>query len=192
MSAEGVLRFVAVVELHFPRPKFNDDERMEAAWLASMQRSLGGYDDDVLSEAAQRILRDRSPKKDGRFFPVPSECEDACKEALKLKRARETPLLASPQNVPYEARANLAADIMKSPLGVRAHKEGWDVPMFHFCVDHMRAPSGKEIDECKRHSDEFAAERDRCIKGERKDGKTWASIADGIVRKAREAMEKSA
>ncbi len=53
MSAEAVLRFVAVVELHFPRPKFNDDEQMEAAWLASMTRTLGNYPDDVLSEAAQ-------------------------------------------------------------------------------------------------------------------------------------------
>ncbi len=191
MSAEAVLRFVAVVELHFPRPKFNDDEQMEAAWLASMTRTLGNYPDDVLSEAAQRILRDRNPKKDGRFFPVPSECEDACKAALRLKRAQETPLLGFGPEMSYSERCNLARDLMKAPLGDKAKKEGWSQALWDFCVQHRKLPSGHEIDACKAADAKFMAEREACLRGEREHGKSWAAVAEGMVRKARELMESS-
>lgn len=193
MSAEGVLKFIAVVELHFPRPKFNEDETMEGAWVASMTRTLGGYADDVLNEAAQRILRDRSPKRDGRFFPAPSECSEVCVSVAKTLQAQKTPLLAyAKQDLPYSARCDLARDLMQSPLGKRARKEGWAESMFYFCVWNGKAPSGHEIDECKSKANEFANVRERCARGEYELGGAWARYAEGMVRKARELMEKPA
>jgi len=191
MTERAVHQFIATVSLHFPRPKFNGDEVMEGGWMASMNRILGKYPDDVLASAADRIVFDRSTK-DGRFFPLPSEITAICNEIMESKRALETPLLKAPENVPYTARASLAADLMKSPMGKLATKEGWDLSMFHFCVDNMRAPNGEEIEECKRKAAEFKAEYERCLKGERGNGRLWANIAEGMVRKAREAMGRPA
>lgn len=194
MSDVAVARFISTVALHFPRPKFAEDTVMEAAWVASMNRVLGGYSDEVLAEAAHRILRDRVPKKDGRFFPAPAECSDVCSDVARALRAKETPLLANPAaQMPYAARCELACDLMKTPLGIQARKEGWDTAMFYFCVANAKAPMlAKDIEECKRSSRAFKDEVERCKRGERELGGAWARYAESMVRKARELMEKPA
>jgi len=192
MSADAVHGFIAVVALHFPRPKFSEDEMMEGAWMASMTRVLSPYPDDVLAAAAQHIIDERNPKKDGRFFPVPSECREACDAAVDRLRAAETPLLAAPPEVPYWARVDLARDLMQSPMGQLAKRENWDTRMYHFCVENMRVPGGKEIDECKRDARKFAAIYEECLRGEHPFGRPLARLAESMVRKAREMMGTSA
>jgi len=189
MSANGVKNFIAAVDLLFPAPQYGGDKARQAGWVALYTSELGGYPDDVLASVGKKIIRERK-REDGAFFPEVSVIREMCEE--KMESLRALPLLPSPDKVSYTARANLAADLMKSPLGKQATKDGWELSMFHFCVDHMRAPSGKEIEDCKRKSDEFKAEYEKCLNGERGNGRLWANIAEGIVRKAREAMEKSA
>jgi len=190
MSADGVLAFIATVELHYPRSKFNSDETMEGAWVASMVRTLGGWDDSVLAGAAALIIEERDPKKDGRFFPVPKECTDACKAVARKLSLAETPLLAHQPEVSYESRVSLARDLMKSPMGQLAKRENWDMRMYHFCVENMRVPGGEEIDECKRDARKFAAIYEECLKGKHPLGGPLARLGEGMVRKARELMER--
>lgn len=188
MSAEGVMKFIAAVELHYPRPKFSGDESMEGAWVASMVRTLGGYPDKILSAAAERILTERDPKKDGRFFPVPKECTDVCEEAARRLALTETPLLTAPE-MSYEAKVRLARDLMQAPMSQTAVREGWGPTLFHFIVRNGRVPGGREVDECRQEAKQFAAEYQRCLKGNHPFGRPLARLAESMTKKARELME---
>jgi hypothetical protein len=187
-SNAAVLKFIAVVELHFPRPKFNGDEQMESAWLKSMNMVLGGYSDEVIASAAERILMTRNPKRDGRFFPSPQECTEACDKAAAYRQKAETPLLTKPPELTYEERTALARDLMKAPIGRQAVRDGWGEAMFHFIVEHRRAPAGQEVDECRRSARQFKADYERLLRGDHPFANTWAKYAEGMVQKARELM----
>jgi hypothetical protein len=153
MSERAIQNFIATIALHFPRPKFNDDDTMETAWLASMNRVLSRYSDDVLADAAVRMLAKRNPKKDGRFFPVPSECQEICQEAEEVKRLAQAPLqLSTAQRDPSQFagwRSQLADDLVKSEMGRQAKREGWHGALHDFIRSQGRLPSGEEISRCK-------------------------------------------
>ena len=145
MSERGVAQFISIVGLHFPRPKFSDDEVMEGAWMASMTRALSGYDDDVLGEAAQKMLSTRVPKKDGKFFPVPAECSAVCDDILYWRQKVQTPLLAPPNPDTWsDERLSLAFDLCKGELGRRAAREGWIGSLFEYCRKNMEIPRTSE------------------------------------------------
>ncbi len=186
-SPKAIKQFIAVVELHFPRPKFGGDETQEGAWMASMTRVLRPFDDDELADAAVRLLSSYR----GQFFPKPADCTDACDKAREVKRLAHPPLLIGKQEMPYEARAKLARDIMQAPLGKQAKREGWDTTMFHFIIDNQRAPEGREIDDCKRKSREFKATYEALLKpGSHPDAKPFTVWAENMMRKVRKDMEK--
>jgi hypothetical protein len=187
-SPKAIKTFIAVVELHFPRPKFGGDEVREGAWIASMTRVLSPFDDDVLEDAAVRILSTYG----GQFFPKPVECTAACQKSLEVKRLSEPQLLIGKAEMPYEARTKLARDLMQSPLGQKAKREGWDVSMFQFIVDNQRAPEGQQIESCKASAREFAAAKDKLSKGDHPLAGPWARYAENMVRKARELMGEKA
>ena len=149
MSERGVAQFISVVGLHFPRPKFNDDEILESAWVASMTRTLSGFSDEVLAQAAQKILTTRHPKRDGAFFPKPAECSDICVEIQRWSKASETPLLAKPNpNDWSDERLSMAFDLLKGEMGRRAAREGWVSALYHFCRKNVRLPNADEIGGC--------------------------------------------
>lgn len=187
-SPKAIKQFIAVVELYFPRPKFDGDETQEAAWMAIMARVLSPFDDDVVADGAVRLVS----TYEGRFFPKPAECTKACQKAHEVKRLSQPQLLIGKQEISYPDRTKLAREIMQAPLGEKAKREGWDTVMFHFIVDNQRAPQGQEIDECKRKSQEFKAKHEECLKGSGKMSKAWADYAEGMVRKARELMGEKA
>jgi hypothetical protein len=166
MSADGVKKFIAAVDLIYPAPQY----------------------DGVLAASSAYILRKRDPKKDGRFFPTLNECIKITHEVAEEIQREKAPLLIGKQEVPYERRVALARDLMQSPMGQKANKEGWGTVMFNFCVEHMRAPQGQEIEDCKRSAREFEATRERCANGADKISKSWADYADKMVAKARERM----
>jgi hypothetical protein len=188
-SPKAIKQFIAVVELHFPRPKFGGDETQEAAWMASLARVLSPFEDDELADAAVRLLS----TYEGRYFPKPVECTKACQKAREVKRLSQPQLLIGKQELPYEGRAKLARDIMQAPLGQQAQREGWDTTMFHFIIDNQRAPQGQEIDTCKAKSREFKNTYEQLLKpGSHPDAGPLAVLAEGIVRKAREDMGNAA
>lgn len=192
MSAEGVKKFIAAVDLIYPAPQYDGDKMRQGAWLSLMVQTLGGCSDEVLAAASAHILRKRDPKKDGRFFPTLNECIKITHEVAEELQREKAPLLIGKQEVPYERRVALARDLMQSPLGQKANKEGWGTVMFNYCVENMRAPEGSAIDDCKRSAREFDAVRERCAKGEGRMSKAWADYAEGMVRKIRERMGEKA
>lgn len=192
--SQDVAKFIAMVGLHFPAPKVND-EQAHAAWCASMVRLLDKYPAGVLADAADKIIRERDPKKDGRFFPAPSECIAACEEAAQLRRAKETPLLEAPKEpdaFSYGERVELARDFMKTTVAKRAITEGWGQSLFHFVVRNRRLPNDAEIVRCKREAQQFAAEYERLLRGEHPFGRPLARLAESMVRKAKELMGNAA
>ena len=151
MSASG--KFISIVALHFPPPRRSSDPEY-AAWLASMTLTLRRFSDDVLAEAAQEIITTRT-LKEGRFFPLPSECTAICNRIAARKHAEQTPMLSTGKRDPSPWagwRAALADDLMQSASGTQAAKEGWGLAFHTFCHEHGRAPTEpREIARCKEH-----------------------------------------
>jgi hypothetical protein len=133
-----------------------------------MVRTLRDYDAGVLAEAAQTIIATRTPK-DGRFFPLPSECIELCN---RIRAGRDLKLLPAPTVKPgYESefsedRHALALDLCKSSIGRRAAADGWLGTLHAFCRRHMRPPTGAEVEACRSEAAVFAEALDACERGE--------------------------
>lgn len=192
MSADGVKKFIAAVDLIYPAPQYDGDKVRQGAWLSLMVQTLGGCSDEVLAATSAYFLRHRDPKKDGRFFPTLKECVDATHEVAERINREKAPLLIGKAQVSYETRTKIARDLMQAPLGQKAKKEGWDATLFHFVVDNQRMPQGQELEDCKRRDREFKAKHAECLRGTGKISKAWADYAEGMVRKARELMGEKA
>lgn len=195
MSANGVKNFIAAVDLVFPAPQYGGDKNRQAGWYALHTSELGHYPDDVLAAVGKRIVRETMPE-DGhsRFFPSIARIRELCEQTMESKRALEMPLLAGAKGPPEYGpeRVALARDLMKTPLGKQAAKDGWAPAMLDFCMKNMKAPSGAEIEACKAKDREFRNEHERCLKGEREFGGAWAKYAESMVRKAKELMGDAA
>lgn len=195
MSADGVKKFIAAVDLIYPAPQYDGDKVRQGAWLSLMVQTLGGCSDEVLAASSAHILRKRDAKKDGRFFPTLNECIKITQEVAEdIERLKVALLEHKKPDVPYDRRCVLARDIMQSPLGQQAKRECWDTTMFQFCVEHMRAPQGREIDTLKRTANAFKAEYERLLKAgcEHPFSNPLTKLADGIVRSARRNMGDAA
>lgn len=154
--SRAVMQFIAVVSLHFPPPIKSGDETMEEAWTASMVRNMRGYAPDVLAAAAQEIIDTRTPK-DGRFFPLPSECKAVCDRLARVKAPAAPLLTAEHKGDDFaEWRIKLADDLVQTELGRQAAREGWVMPLHLFCRQHARLPKDGEIATLRRQGKEFA------------------------------------
>lgn len=71
---QAIEQFILLIEVHFPRPRFGGDERREALWMRSIHQILSEFEPDLITKAAEHILRNRDPEKNGgTMFPKPSE-----------------------------------------------------------------------------------------------------------------------
>lgn len=148
--SHGITKFIAMVGLHFPRPKFSGDESMEAAWISSMTIKLDPYSDAILLQAAEFIITTRIPKKDGAFFPSPAECIAICERFVALEKKPQQLLLSAPSADEWSRdRVDLAFDLCKTPIGLQAARDGWVLGLHDFCRKHMRIPKTEiEIQKC--------------------------------------------
>lgn len=161
--SDPVGKFIAVVELHFPKPRFEDDD-VEKAWMGSMMKFLSPYSSAVLSDSAEYILQNRKPKTDGKFFPAPSEIIEVCKMFDGLERAKsKTPLLSHGRKDKSEWagwRVELANDLIKTAPEA-AKKQGWIGALWSFCRKFGRMPEGSrevaKIQDEARNFDEALA-----------------------------------
>jgi hypothetical protein len=192
MSANGVKKFIAAIDLVYPAPQYDGDKTRQAAWVALYVNTLGKTDDDVLTETAATILRTRNPKKDGRFFPTPQECLEACQEVAEEMARRRTPLLEKPKELSY--KTNMARMLIQAPLGQQAKREGWDTTLFHFVVDNQRLPQGGEIEACKAKSRAFKATYEELVgkPDSHPNAGPLARWAENMMRKVRERMGEKA
>lgn len=150
---ENVTKFIVTVGAFFPRPKFGENEEALTHWMALMVSMLGGYSDEILTEAAATIIRTRDPaEKGGSMFPKPKECIEACDNAKARKELAQAPLLETAAKIkerqekdPHAAwrkdRVALAVDLCRTPLGQRAGREGWILQLYDFCRNYARVPN---------------------------------------------------
>lgn len=169
MSAVDVGKLISVVGLHFPRPRFRDDAE-EAAWTASIVRCLSSFSPEVLAKATELIVRDRDPKRDGKYFPVPAELIKACRDAQGvLERASDPPLLSEGRKDQSQYagwRVDLANDLVKTEMGREAAKSGWIGSLWDFCRRMARLPDRHEIRNVRSDAEAFDEALDACERGE--------------------------
>lgn len=149
-SRKAIVAFADTVLQHFP--PFRWDEEKEAAWAETMVKELSGFSAEVINRAAREMVRTRKKEK----TPLVSECIDACSEAkrwLEIERSKEVlPVDASgPTFAPSldwtADRLRLASELMDSPLGKQAAREGWVGILWSFARKNARMPeAGRNIE----------------------------------------------
>lgn len=150
-SKKTVIAFADTVLQHFP--PFRWDEEKEAAWAATMVQELSGFADDVVQRAGREIVRTRKKPQ----TPLVAECVDACVSAKRwLDADRNSGRLPvdgaslGPGNLDWTAdRLKLASELMNTPMGKQAAKEGWVGALWSFARKSARLPQpGAEINGC--------------------------------------------
>lgn len=167
-SKKTVIAFADTVLQHFP--PFRWDDGKEAAWAETMVRELSGFPDEVVERAGREIVRTRKKPQ----TPMVSECIDACLEAKRwIEAKRQSESLAvthdggvSPQNRDWTAeRLKLATELMFTPLGKQAAKEGWIGALWSFARKNSRLPQqGREVEDCKQHARWFDESYAICVR----------------------------
>jgi hypothetical protein len=166
MSKKVVIAFADRVLQHFPPFRWDDDK--EAAWAETMVRELSGFPDDVVERAGREMVRTRKKPQ----TPLVSECIDACLDAkrwIEAQRQSETLSVEHDSGVNRDwttERLKLANDLMVTPLGKQAAKEGWVGALWSFARKNSRLPQqGKEIEGCKQAAKDFDAAYALCVRG---------------------------
>lgn len=191
MNDRGLIKFIGMIEKFFPAPKFGGDQKEEELWLKMMRDMLSAYDEQTLVQAAQSIVRHRDPKRDGTFFPKPSECIAACEAVVKLQRGAMLQIEPPKADEWSDDRITLAFDLANGPLGRRAAREGWVNALLRFCRKNMRLPKDGEISSCIAENAEFQEALQRCRDGEC--GSLSASLAtlgESIAARAEENAKR--
>lgn len=190
MISRHVAEFIAVIESHFPK-RPSDDERMDKAWLVSMNGFLRGYSSEILAQAAKDILRTRDRSRNGgTWFPTPKECIDACDAA---KAHLEPPKMLSTgqkDSSPWATwRIDLADELIRTTeLGRQASGEGWILALHDFIRVNARMPKDAEINICrssaKSHIELVEACRSGLAGGEF--GPALARLGETMMQKGRD------
>ena len=191
-----VLKFIEIVDKFFPAPRFKGSDTDEAIWVRTLSRLLGGYDEGVLMEAAEEIVRTRDPAKDGTMFPKPAEITRACEAVAEARRLREVPLLETETAIRRREREMLAwskdrlalaEDLCRGELGRRAVREGWIGALFSFCRVNGRLPTTRaEIDEVIGNHRNFVAALDHLEQMDGAIAKSLLALGNSVLARGRE------
>ncbi len=166
-NKEAVVSFADTVLQHFP--PFRWDEHQERAWAGTLVRELAGFAPDVVLRGAQEMVRTRKKPQ----TPMVSECIDVCVSAKRWAEAHANkgrlPIDgagAIPGHLDWTAdRLKLASDLMNTPIGKQAAKEGWVGALWSFARKNARLPQqGKEVEECNRNAKGFDGAYSTCVR----------------------------
>jgi hypothetical protein len=164
---KAVADFIEALLVHYPVR--HDTEEREDAWVKSMIAALRDFDGDLLKEVANDIIRTRKYRN----FPLLSEILDKCDDVQARRQARMREATMPQLRMPTEAsdeysreRQKFAHDMKRSELGKQAAREGWILGYWDFCRENLRAPAGREIDQCKRESEGIEEIYSRAMRGE--------------------------
>lgn len=177
--------FIALVGIHFPPPA--RDEKA-ALWELSMDRTLRRMPPDVLVKAAEIIIETRKPQKEGKWFPTPSECIEACNKARRALESPSAPLLSHGERdqSPWASwRIDRADELLKTTaMGRQAAAEGWTLGLHDFIRANMRLPSDGEAFKIKSTSMENRDLVQMCERGEA------GSVSGPLARLGRSMLER--
>ncbi len=153
-SEEAIVEFADTILQHFP--PFRWEEHQEKAWAGRLVKELAGFSAEVVRRASDEIVRTRRKPQ----TPGIAECIDACVSAKRWMDANR-----NKGKLPIEGgddplgrveldwtaeRLKLASDLMNTPLGKAAAKEGWIGALWSFARKNQRLPQPNEIDGCKK------------------------------------------
>lgn len=168
MISPHVAKFLAAVGEFFP-PSSRDPEAAER-WAIALDRALCHVEPRTLARAAELIVTTRDPKKDGRFFPLPSECIEACKRAGNEIKAAETPLIAHGHRdqSPWAGwRIDRADELIRTTaMGREAAAGGWTLALHDFIRANQRLPNDLEVGRVRASASETKELVEMCERGE--------------------------
>ena len=164
MSKTAAANFIDSVLLHWPPYRW--DEEQEGSWTKSMIVELRGFGPPVLDKAITTMVRSRKDRR----TPSIAECVQACVEAkrwIDIESGKQDLPIAQqkPTGEFTDDRVRLANDLVMSPLGKQAAKEGWIGALHAFCRRKLRMPLGAEIAACKQEAKDFDRLYAECVKG---------------------------
>lgn len=157
-NKQAIAEFADTMLQHFP-PFRQWEEYQEQAWANSLLTELSGFTSEEIKHAQREMVRSRKPNMPKP--PMVSECIASCSEARRFlestRNEGKLPAMASPAaSFGWSSeRVGLAYDLMKTPLGKEACREGWQLAMWEFCREHQRHPARNEIEQCRRTTREF-------------------------------------
>lgn len=165
-----IKKFVMTVAVHFPVPARDDEAEV---WMASMTHMLRQADSDVLAAAALHILDTRKPKVDGKWFPTPAECREACvaaKAKLEMAKRTDAPMISHGERdqSPWAGwRIDRADELIRTTaMGRQAAAEGWTLALHDFIRANQRLPNDHELGRVRASSAETREAVERCERGE--------------------------
>lgn len=186
--SQAITKFLEAVLLHYPPYRW--DEEQEKSWSKTMIVELRGFGPAVLDKAITNMIRTRKDRR----TPLVAECVQACVEAK-----RWIDIESGKQDLPLEKqktvgeysddRVRLANDLVMSPLGKQAAKEGWIGVLHGFCRRNLRMPMGQEIADCKREAQEFDKIYAVSVKGGWPQAREFEKLGAKMLRKRQELTD---
>lgn len=190
MSSKDALEFLDRILKNFPPYNWTEDRQKE--WVTSVVREVGRMPRDVLMRAADEIVRTRKAVR----TPVVAELVEACKEA-KYWVERES----SKDGLPLDKddvrkfalwsdeRLRLANDLVMTPVGKAAAKEGWIRGLHDFIREHARMPAENEIVRLRIAARDFNEEYEKCLRGTGPLMKSLAELGGKMVKRGEELAD---
>jgi hypothetical protein len=161
--SQAVASFVTKLITHFPVK--HESQLAEQEWMGSMVRNLRGYSASCLEAAAQKLIDTRTDRR----FPLPAECKKVCDEfASREHQERQAQSLQvdRPPPVYSDSRIRLADDLIQTPMGREAAREGWIGSLHDFARENARLPTGSEIARVKAGARSFDEGAEIVARGE--------------------------
>lgn len=149
---DAAIDFADTILQHYPPYRWEDHQ--EKAWAARLVKELSGFSAEVIRRAADEIVRTRKKPQ----TPLPAECIEACVGAKRWVDANRNngklPIDAGGGQIGHldwaADRLKLASDLMSTPIGKQAAKEGWAGALWSFARKSARLPQpGAETNGCK-------------------------------------------
>jgi hypothetical protein len=190
MSSKDALDFLDRILKNFPPYNWTEDRQKE--WVTSVVKELGQMPRDVLMRAADELVRTRKVAR----TPVVAELVDACKEAqywVERDKAGGQLNLDSREVKTFaiwsDERRILADQLVMTPQGKRAAKEGWIFGLHNFIRENGRVPTEYEERQLKQSSEEFLVEFRKCLNGGFACAKPLAELGAKMLKRREELSD---
>lgn len=190
MSTQDALTFIDRIIKNFPPHNWTEDRQKE--WVGSVVKELGQMPREALARAADEIVRTRKVAR----TPVVAELVEACKEAeYWVKREKGEGQLPIDQQevlrfaVWSDERKRLADDLIRTPQGKTAAKEGWIRGLHDFCREHGRAPNEYEVRTIKADAEAFQTAYEKALRGGWPQAAALADLGGKMVRRGEELAD---
>lgn len=156
-----------IFELYPPFRQW-DDVTLKS-WTGTVVGKAGPYSPEVRAEAFKTITEVKHKDKPPQPATILEHLREADRKRIQEERKDRLQVGAAPDpdaGLFWSAdRLKWADEVLGSPIGKKAAKEGWVVSLRSFLRDNGRAPNDGEIAILKRNVRDFHAVRERCHAG---------------------------